>query len=228
MCRLLAAALLLLLSHAAQAGRPLQSEDAGVLERGRCELETAFARLDPQRGEPRQDAGYAQIACGAGGQTQLALAPGFERGDGRANTLTATGKTALRPLTDHQAGVLLAYSLIGSQPRHQGLRLAGSAARLVVTMPRGPWLLHANVGVLHNHDSGRDSTLWALAAERTALGGLDLLAEVFGDDRDRTPWLNAGVRWRLVDERLSLDASYGVQTNGARARLATVGLKLLF
>jgi hypothetical protein len=67
-----------------------------------------------------------------------------------------------------------------------------------------------------------------MSAKRTALGGLDLLAEVFGNDRERAPWLNAGVRWRPTDERLSLDASYGVQTNGARARLATVGLKLLF
>jgi hypothetical protein len=228
MHRLLAAAVLLLLAHAAHAGRPLQSEDAGVLERGSCELETALARLDPRRGQSRQDAGYAQIACGAGGQTQLALAPGFEHGDGRANTLTATGKTALRPLTDQQTGVLLAYSLIGSRPHDQGLRLSGSTVRLVVTVPRGPWLLHANVGVLRDHDSRRDSTLWTLAAERTALGAFDLMAEIFGDDRDRAPWLNAGARWRVIDERLWLDASYGVQANGVRARMATVGLKLLF
>lgn len=228
MHRLLAAAVLLLLAHAAQAGRPLQSEDAGVLERGSCELETALARLDPRRGESRQDAGYAQIACGAGGQTQLALAPGLERDDGRTTTLSATGKTALRPLTDQQTGVVLAYGLIGSQPRDRGLRLTGSTVRLVVTVPRGPWLLHANLGMLRDHDSRRDSTLWTLAAERTALGAFDLMAEVFGDDRDRAPWLNAGARWRAIDERLSLDASYGVQANGARARIATVGVKLLF
>lgn len=54
------------------------------------------------------------------------------------------------------------------------------------------------------------------------------MAEIFRDDRDRAPWLNAGLRWRLVDKRLSFDFSYGVQANGARARLATAGLKLLF
>ena len=108
------------------------------------------------------------------------------------------------------------------------MRLTGSTVRLVVTVPRGPWLLHANVGVLRDHDSRRDSTLWTLAAERTALGSFDLMAEFFGDDRDRAPWLNAGARWRVIDERLSLDASYGVQANGARARIASVGLKLLF
>jgi hypothetical protein len=224
----LATALMLASMHVAHAGRPLQSEDAGVLDRGSCEVETALARLDPRGGERKEDAGYAQLACGVGGQTQIALAPGFVRGDERANSLTMTGKTALRPLTDDQTGVLLAYSLVGTQPRDRGLHLSGSTARLVVTVPRGPWLIHTNVGVFHDHDSGRNTTLWAVAAERTEIGSLDLMAEIFGDDRDRAAWINAGLRWRVVDKRLAFDFSYGVQANGARARLATAGLKLLF
>lgn len=228
MRQLLATGLMLVSMHVAHAGRPLQSEDAGVLDRGSCEVEAALARLDPRGGERKEDAAYAQVACGVGGQTQVALAPGFVRGDERVNSLTMTGKTALRPLTDDQTGVLLAYSLVGTQPRDRGLRLSGSTARLVVTVPRGPWLVHANVGVFHDHDSGRNTTLWTFAAERTEIGPLDLMAEIFGDDRDSAAWLNAGLRWRIVENRLSFDFSYGVQANGARARLATAGLKLLF
>jgi hypothetical protein len=53
------------------------------------------------------------------------------------------------------------------------------------------------------------------------------MAEVAGDDRGE-PWLNAGLRWTAIADRLFVDASYGVQMNSARARLATIGLKFAF
>lgn len=160
--------------------------------------------------------------------SQLALALGRSKsGEARSDEVAFNGKTALIPLTGSSAGLTLAYGLLGARSRHQGLRLTNTVAKLVYTAPTGPWLLHANAGWARDTDASSDSTLWNLAAERTGIGPLDLMAEVFGDDHDAA-WLNAAVRWRLIDDQFSVDASYAVQLDSARARLVSIGLKFTF
>jgi len=46
----------------ALAGRPLQTDDAGVLKRGACELEGASTRLSAPAGSTRDNA--LQLGCG--------------------------------------------------------------------------------------------------------------------------------------------------------------------
>ena len=76
----------------------------------------------------------------------------------------------------------------------------------------------------------RRSTTWALAVEHGGLGEggrWQPMAEVFGDDLGK-PWANAALRVVLLPDRLFVDASYGRQFAGARARLKTAGFKLAF
>lgn len=221
---LAAMAMAALLSTPAHAGRPLQTEDAGVLDRGECELEIAFAREG--RRTPALREGHGQVACGVGLQSQLALAYGRIDGDGRADILGASGKTALRPLTDDQTGVTLAWGAGFLRPRGGGFERDAVEVRAVVTHPVGPWFLHGNVGWLREADH-TNRTVWGAAVERTAtIGAVDAMFEFFGDGHGKT-WANAGLRWNVAPERFSLDGSYGRHTSGG-ASLMTVGMKLLF
>lgn len=224
---LLGVAALLVPGGDAAAGRPLQTEDAGVLDTGECELE-AVARRASAGDLPTLRAGSVQVGCGFGFRSQAALLAGAVRGGGeRVEELALVGKTALRPLTDEQTGIALAWALGAQRSAGGSLRHESTELKAVVTHPAGPWLLHANLGAARSQAERQTSTLWSVAAERTGLGPFDAMAEVFGDDRT-DPWLNAGLRWTAIDKRLFVDGSYGTQLNSGRARLLTLGLKYAF
>lgn len=79
--RSVAAALLgAALALPAQAGRPLQTEDAGVLDRGSCELEGAAARESASGASAREAS--LQFGCGIGWDSQVALNAAHAKADG--------------------------------------------------------------------------------------------------------------------------------------------------
>jgi hypothetical protein len=217
----------LLSAGAAHAGRPLQTEDAGIIERGQCEFE-GFVQRESADAEPSVRLGSLQISCGLPASTQLGVQLERQHVSGEhGDALGLVGKTALVPLAAEAAGLTLAYGLRATRSSGSSLRYADHFVDLVATVPRGPWLLHGNLGTAHDRTAGIDSTTWALAVERTGLGRFDAMAEVYGDDR-AAPWWNLGLRYTAIAERLFIDGSYGRQMNGARATLVSLGLKYAF
>jgi len=106
----------------AHAGRPLTTEDAGVIEHGKCEVEGLAARMT-ESDDPRLDLDSLQFSCGAGADRQLALAAQRDRSDGASErALRAGGKTALRPLTRETAGIAIAYAISGACCRARVIR----------------------------------------------------------------------------------------------------------
>jgi hypothetical protein len=213
----------------AQAARPLVTEDAGVLGRGDCEFEGVAARRSLVG--PSETTALLQVACGVGLQTQLAGVLGTSRTAGE-NSLesAATGKTWLRELTDEQAGVAIAYAFAGGQPSGGGWRYGSTTLLGVVTVPlQKELLLHANLGASHSRPDREATAIWAAALELLQVGGsaFDLMAESFGTQRDPA-WVSAGVRYTVVPERFTVNASFGVQGGSERAKLATAGFKLNF
>ena len=212
----------------AWAGRPLATEDAGVLERGECELE-AFGARERVPGSAKVTTLFGQVGCGIGWNTQLAAGLGREREAGERTRLVGLGgKTALRPLTDTDYGVTVAYSLQWTRVPGENLGRNSSEVKGVLTVPVREWLVHANLGPSYDHRAREWSTVYGVAFERPgALGPLDLMGEVFGTDRERAT-LQFGVRWPVIPERLFLDASIGRQLEGNGARLLSVGIKHAF
>ncbi len=74
----LAAATLALLATSAHAGRPLVTEDAGVLGKGECEWESflASARIS---GSPTVNGWDTQVGCGVLASSQVAFSYGLGR-----------------------------------------------------------------------------------------------------------------------------------------------------
>lgn len=214
---------------AAHAGRPLVAEDAGVLEQGDCEFEGVASRLSLEG--PTATTGLLQVACGIGLRTQLAGTLGTTSSEGEHSLqAAASGKTVLRGLTDEQAGVALAYSFVGTRPSGMGWRYDLTTLLGVVTVPvHKDVLLHGNLGASYSRVDRETSAIWAAAAEFLQVGGtaFDLMAEAFGTQRDPL-WLNFGLRYTVVPEQFTVNASFGAQGGSERAKLATLGFKLNF
>lgn len=214
-----------LTASTAWAGRPLVTEDAGVLARGDCEWESFVGR----QGSPRLRFGSTQLGCGIGGASQLALGGARTLAPhGNASAMTLSGKTAFGAPGEGDPRLALAYTLFGAREASDKLDYTGAEIKGVLTQPWAGWLLHANAGLLLPHGGHDRRTIWAFAIERPgAIGALDLMAEVHGDDRG-SPWVQAATRWTALPGRLYFDASVGIHTNGRHARLATLGMKLAF
>ncbi len=224
-----AALLLALAGPAAHAGRPLQTEDAGVLDPGACELEAVLERA--AAGPARARAQGLGVGCGVVTGLQLGVSVGEARAEGeRARAAGLGGKWHLAGNDDGPQLTLTAAAAWARAPG-SGWQRAGAGIGLVASVPVPGSTVH--LGLDHGRDrlAGRDTTSWGLAWESDArpLGPLAWapMAEVVGDDRDGAAF-NLGLRLTVLAERLWLDASWGRRFSGERDRVATLGLKLAF
>ncbi|MBX3607868.1 MAG: hypothetical protein KF788_21525 [Piscinibacter sp.] len=218
---------LTLAAQAAHAGRPLATEDADVLERGACEWESfaAHARAD---GEPSARGWTTQVGCGIGWRSQLALAYSRARSDGvTGEGLLLGGKTQLIPRDDQRTGWTLAWGLAGAKEDGGSFEHETSYLNLVATHTLAEGLTgHANLGWVRSESADASSTTWNLALEKAVGAGVDLMGEVYGDDRSDA-WLGLGARW-TPHERFSVNASWARQGGSAGTTLWTLGFKLAF
>ena len=119
-------------------------------------------------------------------------------------------------------GLTLAWGLTGQKTSGSSFEHELTYLNLVATRELSPgWTAHGNVGWLRSESAGNDTTTWNLAIERALGNGVDVMGELYGDDRTK-PWLGAGVRWAASD-KLSLNASVAVQNDTPKQRLWTVG-----
>lgn len=221
------AATLLALAGAAHAGRPLATEDADYLGRGQCEAEGFYGRLSAS-GTPDTRGWTLQGACGIGGNTQVALAYSRARSAGETGEgLLLGGKTGIITRSGDGLGLTLAWGLTGAKVRGSSFEHELTYLNLVATREIAPsWTGHANLGWLRSESADANSTTWNLAIEKSLGNGVDLMGEVYGDDRS-DEWLGLGVRWAASD-KLSLNASYATQNDSPRVRLWTIGFKYSF
>lgn len=210
-----------------QAGRPLTTEDADVLASGQCEAEGFVGRLTTT-GEPATRGWTLQGSCGVGASTQVALAASRSRSEGVSSSgVLLGGKTGLIPREGAALGVTLAWGITGEKAAGDSLRHELSYLNLVATREFAPgWTGHGNLGWQRSQSSRSQSTTWNLAIERALGQGVDLGAEVYGDDHSDT-WLGLGARW-TVSESLSLNASWATLNATPRSRQWTIGFKYGF
>jgi hypothetical protein len=216
-----------LTATAAQAARPLVTEDAGVLARGDCEWESVGARLQSEPGATAH-AWSTQVACGAGGQTQLAVGFGHTRSrESHDQALSIAGKSGLVAGGDEGASIAIAYGLNLLRTAISNFRLDAAALNLALTQPlAGKLVAHANLGWLHTVDDHRNATTWNVALEHPLADRVDIGGEVYGDDH-ASPILGLGLRWTITPQ-IGLNASFARQSREDHARLLTVGAKWAF
>lgn len=218
-----------LAATASLADRPLATNNADVHEGGTCVAEAGIERVTV-RGGPSASGQGVSFACGIGWLTEVGA--GWARATSAgssARTYGISGKSWLVERKGDRAGLSLGWgvdwlSAAGSGSRREGSFLNGIYSQQVAD----GLILHANLGWSRSRSARQDSTTWGIAAEKGLGGGLELLGEVFGVDRDASPWVNIGLRWALVPEKFFLDAAWAMQTSSSRPKAAAVGLRVEF
>jgi hypothetical protein len=215
----------LLLSVAAQAARPLATDDTGVLDRGDCELEAVLSR-DKAAGV-KVDGTSLQLGCGVGAGVQLALGVDRAKEAGfRLRGTSLSGKLSLLP--GDAASWSASASVLWIDGPGQGTEHAATAVNLLHTRSLSDqFSLHANLGHLHDALARRGSTTWGVALEHAGWGPVALMGEFIGDDLSAPAW-NLGLRWTAVPDRLVLDLAYGQQMITGRPKALSLGVKLSF
>jgi hypothetical protein len=218
-------------SWGAHAGRPFATEDAGVLEQRRCEVES-YRTATRDKSPARESQWWFQGGCGIGGKTQLGVGGGRRRVDGAGVSGAAlVGKTAIYAMPNDGPSFTAAYSFSSSKSPESSWKQpwsswqqGGTSAALVVSVPGSntqQW--HANLGWLRSREAPRNATWWALGWERGLGEAFNIGAEVYGTDREAA-WVGLGGRW-LFRENLGFDVSLARQTNGLHAQQWSLGLK---
>lgn len=88
-------------------------------------------------------------------------------------------------------------------------------------------LVHLNAAAdyLRDHDD-KVAAAWGTGSEVRLTRRLDLIAEVFGEDRGDRPEAQTGLRWWIGDRELSLDASWRRTLESGANEIWTVGASL--
>lgn len=221
---LLTACMGLLLCQPAIAARPFVTDDARLTTAGSCQLES-WMRIYPDSREL-----WALPACNPFGNLELTLGGGIaSAAEGRTTDYVFQLKTLFRPLATNGWGLGLAAGTVQHPEISPGPNQLGNTFAylpLSVSLHDDRLILHANLGWLRDHASRQDKTTWGLGAEiQTGAPRLMLIAESFGDDKDRPYW-QTGMRFALIPNLFQVDATLGQQMGGDSAsRWLSLGLR---
>lgn len=196
---------LLVSSLPAMAGRPMATDDAGIVEDNACQLETWVQRS--------QDSAeyWAVPACNFTGNLELALGGTYTEGSATPNTLVMQGKTLFKPLETNSWGVGLVF---GNQFT-PGRSINGDLYAFVpvsFSFDDDRWLVHANLGWLRQREIDHHHTTWGIGVEHEAGKRTWLTLETFDQDQDSAS-LQMGFRHWLLTDRVQLDGTYGARTD---------------
>jgi len=214
--------LLLLLARPVSAGRPLNTEDASILEARACQLEMWI-----DRSSQASDL-WVVPACnfGANIEWQFGGARTFESDSGTLTQALVQAKTVFRSVDDHPWGVGLVVGMNRSPRRetHSGWGDPYVIAPLSWKLGASENLLHVNAGWLRDRAERRNLTLWGVAFESPATDAITLLGEAYGEN-SRKPSFRLGARFSAVKDRLDFDLTYVNRPGGTRAeRFLSLGL----
>jgi hypothetical protein len=221
--RALTPAVMLLATLPAEAGRPLSTEDASILEAKHCQLESWIDR------SREATEAWAVPACnfGAGIEWQLGGVRTFADGGHAFSGAYAQAKAAFVSVEDHPWGIGLVAGVLRFPQREAKNGWADPYVIVPVSFQLGGdgALLHLNAGSVRDRAEKRNLTLWGVAAE-APLGrsGLTVLGEAYGEN-SRNPFFRVGARWTVIENRLDLDLSAVARSGGTRAeRFLSLGL----
>lgn len=216
---------LALIGSTSHAARPMETEEASLLDINACQLEIWLQRN-------RTSTEYwAQPSCNIAGYADLVVGAARVRNTGDANHSISVvqAKFLFRAVDDRQSGWGLLLGAERSRALHRN-SIGNPFASVIATFPlRGEAvLLHANAGWMRERDdleqTSRDRTTWALALDSQVAGSTRLSVETFGQNRER-PQVQLGLRHEMVPGRVQLDGSVGTRIGrGSQERYFTVGL----
>lgn len=221
--------LLALCATAAQAGRPLATDDAATAEPGSCQVEVWQDRSHEARQRVVAPACGLVAGVELGAELSRLRLPGDAQGAGAVSVKWMPSQARL----DTPAGELawgLKVAADFERKSGPGLRQSGASALAVATLRLAPELaLHANAGFAQARapaPSGGSAWVGRVAAAWTPAADWLAFAESLGNGRTAAfggTVRSAGVRHWVVPDRLGLDLTLARERGGPRVLGAGLG-----
>lgn len=215
--------LALSLSAPVQAARPLNTDDARIVDAKACQVESWVRR---NQGSTEY---WALPGCNFTGNLEL-TAGGARTSDGTDAPLARTvfqAKTILKPLDKNGWGLGLAAGTVGRVQGNTSGRDIYAYLPASVSFSDDRWLVHTNVGWLRDQSTRRSSTTWGVGLEHELTPTTWLIAETFGQSQEKSQFQMGLRRW-LVPGNVQLDATYGNRFGGSsNERWFSIGLRFL-
>lgn len=215
-------ALLGMLTPAAQAARPMITDDARLTDAGACQVETWLHLHDQQREY------WALPACNPGGNFEMTLggALAYANGKQESGALVVQGKTLFKPLATNGWGVGLAAGY-ATQP---GSGQSGSPyfyIPLSFSLADDRLVIHTNLGHLHERETRQGRLTWGVGGELQTTSRLYVIGESFGQDKG-SALFQMGLRYWVLPGHLQVDTTYGSQIGQiADQHWFSIGLRLI-
>ncbi|HVL74733.1 MAG TPA: hypothetical protein VM406_01850 [Noviherbaspirillum sp.] len=219
------ATLCMLAASAAQAGRPMITDDAAILEANACQLETWYQATRSAGNE-----WWALPACNVGGYAEVAIGGArLREPDGRTTVAVIQAKALLRAYDETRPG----FGMVLGTERDRGVHRGSAGNPFIAGIASVPlrgeaMLLHANLGWQRVRDdfagTRENSATWALALDSEVAARTRVSLESYGQSRERA-MAQFGVAYDLAPGRVQIDGSVGSRiARGAPDRYATIGL----
>lgn len=212
------------LAMPAWAARPFVTDDARLTTAGSCQLETWTRVYDKSREV------WALPACNPTGNLEVTLGGGRASPDAAPVTKDYVFqlKTLFKPLErDGWAWGLGVGRVLHPEIYPGPNQLGNSYAYLPFTaaFAEDRFFLHTNIGWLRDQARRQDRGTWGLGGEYYVQPRLALMAETYGDQKNK-PYAQAGLRYWVIPDLLQIDTTVGRQDGGGRAsRWLSFGLR---
>ena len=208
---------------AAQAARPMVTDDARIVDAKACQL-------DSWGKDNRDSAEYwALPACNFTGNLELTLGGALTRmgGDIRTTDVQLQGKTLSRPLEANDWVIGPAAGMVRHSQADAGKQDWYTNVPPGFSFRDDAVVVHTNVGWLREGETRRNCLTRGLGTEVELAEQIWLIAETFGQNQGK-PFHQLGLRHWLVSDRVQLDATYGNRNgSGSGERWFSIGLRLL-
>ena len=204
----------------AHAARPFVTDDARVVDKGGCQVETFVKR---QRRFDETEFWFVP-ACNPWGAE---LTVGHARVDsalsGDTRTAIFQAKTLFKPLETNGSGFALTVGMLANTANSPYFNGAGS-----FSFADDRVVLHANLGGIRDNVARISRGTWGVGAEILLIAPrLYGIVETYGQ-RGEKPTLHGGVRFWIVPDRIQVDTTIGRQNMSPERRFGTVGLRILW
>ncbi|MFZ5594440.1 MAG: hypothetical protein ACOY4D_09335 [Pseudomonadota bacterium] len=216
----------LFLPLAANAARPMITDDARVVDTKACQAES-WVKFN-KNGEEY----WALPACNFTGNFELTLggAVGKDETGSSATDIVFQGKTLLKPLKTNGYGVGLAFGYVAHSAINPNRNLLGDFYGYVpvsFSFEEDRHVLHTNLGFLHSREKNTVNMTWGLGMEIQAVSNLFVIAETFGQSQGEF-YYQAGLRYWIMPGHIQLDTTYGDRFGwGGDSRWFSIGLRLI-
>jgi hypothetical protein len=218
-------ALLITASGQSWAARPFVTDDARLTNADSCQLES-WSRTYKNNHEF-----WVLPACNLTGNFEITAGTGSATHSGQATTqdFIVQGKTLFRELTPNGWGWGLAVGKVNHPDIAPGPNLLGNTYAYIpfsVSTHDDKVIFHTNVGWLKDKATQENRATWGLGAEMQAMSRVLLIAESFGDNKNKPYW-QVDARYAVVPNLFQIDTTVGRQFNGAlETRWISFGLRI--